>query len=128
MSKGKIKAKGKGKGKGGGSGGGMAFRGGISELMKQAHRMQGKLEQAKEEIKDETWSVDAAGGKIKVTINGAKELTEVKIDKELVDPEDIESLEDVVVSAVNAAITLAEEKIDEATEGVTGGLKIPGMV
>ena len=116
------------KGKGKSSGGGMAFRGGISELMKQAHRMQTKLEKAKEEIKDEAWTVEAAGGKIKVTINGAKEVTEVKIDKDLVDPEDIETLQDVFLSAVNAALTLAEEKIDAATEDVTGGLKIHGMV
>lgn len=114
-------AKGKGKGKG------VAFRGGISELMKQAHRMQTKLEQVKEEIKEETWTAEAAGGKIKATINGARELTEIQIDKDLVDPEDIDTLQDVVVSAVNAALSLADEKINEATEGVTGGMNIPGM-
>jgi len=113
-------AKGKGKG-------GIAFRGGISELMKQAHRIQGKLEKVKEEIKEETWETEAAGGKIKVTINGAKEITAIAIDKDLVDPEDLETLQDVVVSAVNAAISLADEKITEATEAVTGGMKIPGM-
>jgi hypothetical protein len=107
--------------------GGRAFRGGISELMKQAHRIQTKLEKVKEEIKDETWTADAAGGKIKITINGSKEITAVEIDKELVNPEDVESLQDVVVSAVNAAITLAEEKITEATEAVTGGFRLPGM-
>ncbi|MCP4605769.1 MAG: YbaB/EbfC family nucleoid-associated protein [Proteobacteria bacterium] len=111
-----------------GKGGGRSFRGGISELMKQAHRMQTKLEQAKEEIKDETWVAEAGGGKVKATINGARELTEIEIDKELIDPEDIESLQDVVVSAVNAALTLADEKINEATEQVTGGMKIPGML
>jgi len=106
---------------------GKAFRGGISELMKQAHRVQTKLEKIKEEIKEETWTSEAAGGKIKVTINGAKELTAMEIDKELVDPEDLESLQDVVVSAVNAAITLADEKITEATEAVTGGFRLPGI-
>ena len=102
-----------------GKSGGMAFRGGISELMKQAHRMQSKLEKVKEEIKDETWVAEAAGGKIKATINGARELTQIEIDKDLVDPEDLETLQDVVISAVNAAYTLAEEKINEATEEVT---------
>ena len=113
---------GKGKGKGG-----MALRGGISELMRQAHRMQSKLEKVKEEIKDDTWVAEAAGGKIKVTINGARELTEVEIDKELIDPEDAGTLQDVIVSAVNAALTLVDNKIEEATEAVTGGMKIPGM-
>ena len=107
--------------------GGRMFRGGISELMKQAHRIQSKLEQVKEEIKEETWTADAAGGKVKVTINGAKELTNIEIDKELVDPEDLETLQDVVISAVNAAFTLADEKVTEATDAVTGGFKLPGM-
>lgn len=116
-----AKSKGKGKSKG------VAFRGGISELMKNAHRIQTKLESVKEEIKEETWTAEAAGGKIKATMNGAREMTAIAIDKELVDPEDLETLQDVIVSAVNAAITLADEKINEATEKVTGGLNIPGM-
>jgi DNA-binding YbaB/EbfC family protein len=107
--------------------GGMAFRGGISELMRQAHRMQTRLESVKEELKEKSWTADAAGGKVKATINGAREITNVEIDKALVDPEDVETLQDVVVSAVNAALTLAEEKINEATETATGGMKIPGV-
>jgi DNA-binding YbaB/EbfC family protein len=107
--------------------GGMALRGGISELMRQAHRMQTKLESKKEELKEESWTAEAAGGKVKVTINGAREVTNVAIDKALVDPEDLETLQDVMVSAVNAALSLAEEKINDATESVTGGMKIPGM-
>ena len=106
---------------------GMGFRGGISELMKQAHRIQTKLEKLKEDIKSESWTAEAAGGKIKATINGAREITAVKIDKDLVNPEDLATLEDVVISAVNAALRLADEKINEATVKVTGGVKIPGM-
>lgn len=106
---------------------GVSFRGGISELMRQAHRMQTKLEGAKVELKDKTWEAESAGGKIKVVINGAREITNVTLDKELVNPEDIESLQDVFVSAVNAALKLADEKINEATEEITGGMKIPGM-
>lgn len=107
--------------------GGMILRGGIPELMRQAHRMQTKLEKAKEEIKEEVWTAEAAGGRIKATINGAREITALAIDKELVNPEDIESLQDVVISAINAALTLAEEKISAATEQATGGMKVPGM-
>ncbi|MBW2276494.1 MAG: YbaB/EbfC family nucleoid-associated protein [Deltaproteobacteria bacterium] len=107
---------------------GRTFRGGLSEMMKQAHRIQTRLEQVKEEIKDETWTAEAAGGKVKATINGAREITEVQIDKELVDPEDLETLQDVVVSAINAALALAEEKISERNDAVTGGFRLPGMV
>jgi nucleoid-associated protein EbfC len=106
---------------------GVGFRGGISELMRQAHRMQTKLEGVKESLKEESWTAEAAGGKIKVTISGGREIQKVEIDKELVNPDDIDTLQDVFVSAVNAAITLADEKINETTEAVTGGMKIPGM-
>lgn len=116
-----------GKSKPKGKSGGVSFRGGISELMRQAHRVQTKLEKVKEEIKNETWTAEAAGGKIKATINGAREITKIEIAEELVRPEDKETLEDVVVSAVNAALSLADEKINTATEEVTGGMKIPGM-
>ena len=105
----------------------VAFRGGISELMRQAHRIQTKLEKMKEEIKGKSWTAEAAGGKVKATVNGARELTHVEIDKELINPDDMETLQDVVISAVNAAMTLADEKINEATEEVTGGMNIPGM-
>ena len=107
---------------------GMALRGGISELMKQAHRMQGKLEKVKEEMKSETWTAEAAGGKVKATANGAREITDIEIDKDLVNPDDLETLQDVVISAVNAALTVADEKINEATEKVTGGHNLPGMI
>jgi len=103
------------------------MRGGIAGMMKEAHRIQSKLEKLKEEIKTETWVAESAGGKVKVTINGAREITLVALDKELVNPEDIESLQDVIVSAVNAALTLADEKIKASTESVTGGIRIPGM-
>jgi hypothetical protein len=105
----------------------MAFRGGISELMKQAHRIQTKLEKAKADIKEQSWTAEAAGGKVKITINGAKEVTGLEIDEALIDPAEIETLTDVIISAVNAAISLAEERIEAATEEATGGLRIPGM-
>ena len=107
---------------------GVTFRGGISELMKQAHRIQTKLEKVKEDLKTQTWTAEAAGGKIKVTINGAKEITAVAIEKELVDPEDLATLQDVFVSAVNAALKLADDQINAATEAVTGNIRIPGMM
>jgi DNA-binding YbaB/EbfC family protein len=124
----KIKTKSKSKNKKSSSGSGRTgLRGGMSEMMKRAHRIQTKLEDLKESMKDETWSADAAGGKIKVTINGEKELTDIKINEELINKEDIETLQDSIISAVNAAIRLADEKLGEATEEVTQGMKIPGL-
>jgi nucleoid-associated protein EbfC len=105
----------------------MALRGGIAGMMKEAHRIQARLEKIKEEIKTETWTAEAAGGKIKITINGSREITAVEIDKEMVNPDDLETLQDVIVSAVNAAFALADEKINAATESVTQGMRIPGM-
>jgi nucleoid-associated protein EbfC len=107
---------------------GVTFRGGMSELMKQAHRIQTKLEKVKEELKAQTWTAEAAGGKIKVTINGAKEITAVVMDKDLVNPEELEMFQDVLVSAVNAALKLADDQINAATEAVTGNIRIPGMM
>lgn len=127
MSKAKGKSKKSSSGSKSSGGGRVAFRGGMSEMMKRAHRIQSKLEDLKEEMKDETWTAEAAGGKIKVTISGEKELTAIDIDKELVDPEDMETLQDSIVSAVNAAIKLADEKLNAATEEVTQGMKIPGL-
>jgi nucleoid-associated protein EbfC len=124
----KVKGKSKKSSSGSKSGGGrVGFRGGISEMMKRAHRIQTRLEELKEEMKDETWTAEAVGGKIKVTISGEKELTAIEIDKELVNPEEMETLQDAVVSAVNAAIKVADEKLNAATEEVTQGMKIPGL-
>jgi nucleoid-associated protein EbfC len=128
MSKVKGKSKKSSSGsKSSGGGGRVGFRGGLSDMMKRAHRIQTRLEELKEEMKDETWTAEAVGGKIKVTINGEKELTAIEIDKELVNPDEMETLQDSVVSAVNAAIKVADEKLNAATEEVTQGMKIPGL-
>jgi DNA-binding YbaB/EbfC family protein len=115
----------KGKGKSGGPR--MAMRGGMSEMMKRAYRIQTKLGEIKEQMKAESWTAEAAGGKIKVTITGEKEVSAMEIHKELVNPEDVATLQDALVSAVNAALRLADEKIDAATSDVTGGMKLPGL-
>jgi nucleoid-associated protein EbfC len=105
----------------------MALRGGMPEMLKRAHRIQTRLEELKESMKSDTWTAEAAGGKVKATINGEKELTEISIDPELVNRDDMETLQDSVVSAVNAAIRLADEKLSAATMEVTQGMKIPGL-
>ena len=104
----------------------MAFRGGIQELMKQANRMQTKLERMREEIKDQEIIGQALDGKVKAIVNGNRELLRVQF--EMADFEDdIEMLQDTIVAAVNDGMKKADELIDDETKKVTGGLKLPGF-
>jgi len=106
----------------------MQFRGGMSELMRQASRLQRKIEARKKELAAETIEADAGGGKVTATVNGAGELVRVKIDPELLKSgEDTSMVEDLIVAASNAALAKAKEYVDAELEKVTGGMKIPGM-
>jgi DNA-binding YbaB/EbfC family protein len=104
----------------------MAFRGGIQELMKQANRMQTKLERMREEIKDNEIVGQALDGKVKATVNGNRELLRVEFNLDDFEG-DIEMLQDVIVAAVNDGMRLADELIDEETKKITGGLQLPGF-
>ena len=104
----------------------MAFRGGIQELMKQANRMQTKLERMQEEIKDNEITGQALDGKVKAIVNGDRKLLRLQFD--MADFEDdLEMLQDTIVAAVNDGMRLADELIDEETKKITGGLKLPGF-
>ena len=109
-------------------GGGSRFRGGMSELMRQASRMQRKIEARKEELKAETVEASSGNDKVKVVVNGGQELVSVAIDPELLKEEDLEMVQDLIVAATNAALTKSNEMVDEELEKVTGGMKIPGLV
>lgn len=106
---------------------GSAFRGGMSELMRQASRMQRKIELRKQELKEETVEVTGASDKIKVVANGGRELVRVSIDRELLSQEDHEMVEDMIVATCNQALQKASEMVEAELEKVTGGLKIPGV-
>jgi len=105
----------------------MRFRGGMGELMRQASRLQRKIETRKEELKEETIDASAGNDKVKVTVNGGVELVSVTIDPELLQEEDLEMVQDLVVAAVNAGLTQARELVDAEVEKVSGGLQIPGL-
>ena len=105
----------------------MKFRGGMNELMRQASRLQRKIEKRKEELKEETFEASAGNDAVKVTVNGAQELTAVTIDPKLLTEEDLEMVQDLVVAATNAALTKAREHVDAELEKVSGGLQIPGL-
>ncbi len=105
----------------------MKFRGGMNELMRQASRMQRKIEQRREELKAQTFDATAGNDKVKVVVNGGAEVVSVSIDPSLIADEGLEMAQDLVVAATNAALTKARETVDAELEKVTGGLKIPGM-
>src|SRR4030042_4629781 len=98
-----------------------------SEMMKQAKIMQKQMEKVQEELKDMQFEASSGGGAVKVTVNGEQDVLEVKINKAVADPEDIEMLEDMVLVAVNDAIKQSKDEAKNKLAGVTGGLNIPGF-
>ncbi len=106
----------------------MQFRGGMSELMRQASRMQRKIEQRKQELKDETVEAGAGNDQVMVTANGGLELVKVTIHPDLLKAEGIDMVQDLVVAAANAALKKAHEMVDAELEKVTKGIKMPGII
>ncbi len=110
---------------GGGFGGGM---GNMGNLMKQAQKMQKDMEKMQEELKDKTVEASAGGGAITVVATGKKEIKEISIKPEVVDPDDVEMLQDLILAAVNEALRKADEMSSDQMGKLTGGLGgIPGL-
>lgn len=105
----------------------MNFRGGMGELMRQAGRVQRKVDKRREELKEETFEASAGNGQVTAMANGIPELAEIRIDKVLLQEEDLGMVQDLVVAAANAALTKAREHVDAELEKITGGLSIPGL-
>jgi len=106
----------------------MKFRGGMSELMRQASRLQRKVSIRKEELKEETIEASAGNDQVKVVVNGAQQLVSISIDQELLKNEDLSMVQDLVVAAVNAGLAKSLEMVEAEVEKVTGGVQIPGLV
>lgn len=106
--------------RGGFPGGGMP--GNMNNLMKQAQRMQRQMEESQKELEEKEFTAKAGGGAVEVTVTGKKEITKVKLSEEVVDPDDIEMLEDLVMAAVNEALRMAEDANAEIMNKMTGGL------
>ncbi len=96
-------------------------------MFQQAQKLQAKLAKAQEELSNITLEASSGGGAVKVTINGQQKIQSVKISPEVVNPDDVELLEDLVLTAVNEAIAKSQEAASEQLGGLTGGLKIPGL-
>ena len=106
--------------RGGFPGGGMP--GNMSNLMKQAQRMQRQMEESQKELEVKEFTAKSGGGAVEVTVTGKKEITKVKLSEEVVDPDDIEMLEDLVMAAANEALRMADEASAEVMNQMTGGL------
>jgi DNA-binding YbaB/EbfC family protein len=99
----------------------------INKLMKQAQKMQEQMAKTQAELEEKTVEVSAGGGKVTVVANGAGDVISIKIAKEIVDPEDVEILEDLVLSAVKQAIEEGKALAQSEMTKITGGLGMPGL-
>lgn len=99
----------------------------MNSVIKQAQKMQEEMEKVQSELEEKNVESAAGGGAVKVVMNGKKELVSIEIQPEAVDPEDVETLQDLIMVAVNDAVKQAEEMMTEGMSEITGGLNIPGL-
>ena len=99
----------------------------IQKMMKQAQELQKQLLKQQEELSKKTFEAGSGGGMVSATVNGKNELIALKIEKEVVNPEDVTMLQDLVIAAVNEAQARAREEMEKEMSGLMGGMKMPGM-
>ena len=102
-------------------------QGGQANMMKRIQQMQEDMARVQQECEDAEYSASAGGGAIDVTVNGKHQVVSVKIQPDVVDPEDVEMLEDLLVAAVNEAMRKADETAEREMGKITGGMNIPGL-
>ncbi|MCR5798035.1 YbaB/EbfC family nucleoid-associated protein [Eubacterium xylanophilum] len=109
---------------------GGGFQGGVpgnmNNLMKQAQRMQRQMEEQQREMEEKEFEATAGGSAVTVRVTGKKEILSVKLEEEVVDPDDIEMLEDLIVAATNEALRKVDEENGKSMEALTGGLNLGG--
>ena len=101
--------------------------GNMNSMVKQAQKMQEDMAQLQEELAARNYTVSAGGGAVEVSITGEKQLSAIRINPEVVDPQDVEMLEDLVMAAVNEAIRTVVETESREMEKITGGMGMPGI-
>lgn len=99
----------------------------MNSMMKQAQKLQKKMMQAQLDLATETVEASSGGGMVKVIANGAQKIESIILEKEVVDPEDIEMLQDLILAAVNDALKKSQEMASAEMGKLTGGMNIPGM-
>lgn len=100
---------------------------GMGNMLKQAQKLQSKMLKLQEELAEKTVETTAGGGMVKVVANGKQQLVSLQIEKEVVDPEDVEMLQDLILAAVNDALTKSQEMVSTEMGKLTGGMNIPGL-
>lgn len=105
----------------------MAGFGDIGNIMGKVQEMQANMQRIQEELKNKSFEAASGGGMVTATVNGKGDLLKLKIDPQAVDKRDVEMLEDLVVAAINAAVTKSQEEMKEQLAQMTGGMNIPGL-
>jgi hypothetical protein len=100
----------------------------MGNMMKQAQKLQSKMLKLQEELAEKTVETTAGGGMVKVVANGRQHILSITIEKEVVDPDDVEMLQDLILAAVNDALNKAQEMVTAEMSKLTGGLNIPGLM
>jgi DNA-binding YbaB/EbfC family protein len=100
---------------------------GMGNMMKQAQKLQAKMMKMQEELGARTVEAASGGGMVKVVANGKQQVVSIQIEKEVVDPDDVEMLQDLVLAAVNDALSRSQEMVSSEMSKLTGGMNIPGL-
>ncbi len=101
---------------------------GMGQMVKQAQKLQAKMMKMQEELSEKTVETSSGGGMIRVVANGKQQVVSIQIEKEVVDPEDVEMLQDLILAAVNDALTKSQEMVSKEMGKLTGGMNIPGFM
>lgn len=107
--------------------GGFPGMGNMGNMMKQVQKMQKQMADLQNELNEREVEASAGGGAITVKVNGKKEILAITIDKDVVDPDDVEMLQDLIIAATNEALRSAEEMVTREMQKITGGMNIPGL-
>ncbi len=100
----------------------------MGNMMKQAQKLQSKMLKLQEEMAEKTVEASSGGGMVNVVANGRQQLLSIQIEKEVVDPEDLEMLQDLILAAVNEALLKSQEMVSGEMSKLTGGMNIPGLM
>ena len=101
---------------------------GMGKMLKQAQQLQSKMLKLQEEMAEKTIEATAGGGMVKVVANGKQQIVSIRIEKEVVDPDDVEMLQDLILAAVNDALSKSQDMVSEEMNQLTGGMNIPGLM
>jgi len=101
---------------------------GLGKMMKQAQQLQSKMAKLQEELSEKTVETSSGGGMVKVVANGRQQLVSIQIEQEVVDPDDVEMLQDLILAAANDALAKAQDMVSGEMSKLTGGMNIPGLM